>query len=192
MGRWRENGGGGLLRWTKISDYIPHRAQNWSTKSVCNWKISRAPSVNPTLARTVVIGSIRCHSYQESNWVNKNLALGNNPTTMKSACCIFSRIGGGRKEMHWKTFLDFFHPLLYANNIKQETNYLAGLQFKCLDLKYPFLLMVSYSPSSRLPKWVDYDPRPLGTVCTMEWRQGFTEPCKELGITSHENSPLLL
>lgn len=47
---------------------------------------------------------------------------------MKSARGIFSRIGGGRKEMYRETFC-ILHPLFYANLVKQESNYLAGLQF---------------------------------------------------------------
>lgn len=68
--------------------------------------------------------------------------------------------------MHWKTFLDFSTPSSYVNNMKQETNYLAGLQFKCLDLKCPFLLMASHSPGGRLSQGMGRDLRPLGPEST--------------------------
>lgn len=52
----------------------------------------------------------------------------------------------GRKEGNAPGNISaYFHPLFYANLIKQETNYFKGLQFKCLDLKYSVLLVVQAS-----------------------------------------------
>lgn len=56
----------------------------------------------------------------------------------------------GRKEGNAPGNISaYFHPLFYANLIKQETNYFKGLQFKCLDLKCSVLLVVLPSPNIR-------------------------------------------
>ena len=100
----------------------------------------------------------RRHFYQERTWEHKNAALGTNPSTT-----LYLQQDWGWKEGNaLENISGFFHPLFCVNNIKQETNYLAGLQFKCLGIECPFLLMGSHSPCSRTSKRLGCDLRPLG------------------------------